>query len=55
MDRNGSDTYSLYPEDKNEFVLANWFGKLVRDENNEVTDFKSTLGSRPEKEYIKME
>ncbi|MEM1257652.1 MAG: DUF6090 family protein [Bacteroidota bacterium] len=54
IDRNGSDTYSLYPENKDEFVLVIWFAKLIRDENDGVTGFKLTLGSRPEQEYLKI-
>lgn len=54
IDRNGSDTYSLYPENENEFVLGIWFAKLIRNEKNEVTGFKLTLGSRPEEVYIKV-
>ncbi|MEO0570627.1 MAG: hypothetical protein AAF039_02905 [Bacteroidota bacterium] len=54
IDENGSDTYSLYPESKDEFVLAIWFAKLIRDERNEVIGFKLTLGSRPEQEYLKI-
>jgi len=54
IDRNGLDSYSLYPKNKDEFVLATRFAKLVRDENKEVTGFKLTLGSRPEKEYVKV-
>ena len=54
IDKNGSDTYSLYPANKDEFVLVIWFAKLIRNENNEVTGFTLTLGSRPKEVYRKI-
>jgi len=54
IDRNGSDTYSLYPKDRDEFVLGVRFGRLIRDENQQVTGFSLTLGSSPKKVYLKI-
>lgn len=54
IDGNGSDTYSLYPQNEDEFVLGIKFAKLVRGENNEVTGFNLTLGSSPVLAYKKI-
>lgn len=54
IDENGSDTYSLYPENKDEFVIGSSFAKIIRTENNEISGFKLTLGSRPEKIFTKI-
>ena len=55
IDENGTDTYSLYPENNDNFFLAIWFAELVRNRKNEVIGFKLTLGSRPEKVYKKID
>ena len=54
IDENGSDTYSLFPESEDKFVIGYRFAELIRDKDNKVIGLMSTLGSTPQKEYEKV-
>ena len=53
---NGNETMtqSLYPENRDEFVINTWFARLIRNGTNGITGFKLTSGSRPEEVYKKI-
>ena len=54
IDEIDADTFSLYPETEDEFIIGRWFAKLNRNEIKEITGFTITLGNMPEKEYKKI-
>ena len=51
---NETITYPFYPSTRDEFMLNGRFGKLLRNESNEVTGFIRSLGGRKPKEYKKV-
>lgn len=54
IDENGSDTYALYPENTNDFIIGSSFAKLIRNKGGKTIGFNLTLGSRPEKKFEKI-
>ncbi|NKI32746.1 DUF6090 family protein [Croceivirga thetidis] len=55
LDENGRNTFSLYPENENFFLIGTSFAELNRNESKEVIGLKLTLGSRPERTFRKIE
>jgi len=50
-----SGSRSLYPKNEDEFIISFRFGKLNRNDKNEVIGFTLTRGSQEPKHYIKIE
>jgi uncharacterized membrane-anchored protein YhcB (DUF1043 family) len=55
LNENGADIYSFFPSTNDEFMIGHRFGKLIRNENNEVTGFIRSLGGLQPKEYEKVD
>lgn len=49
-----SETFSLYPNNNNEFVLLDRFCLLKKNGNNEIISYVATSGSREPKYYKKI-
>lgn len=55
IDESGMDTYPFFPSTSDEFMMNYRFGKLLRNENNEVTGFIRSFAGLQPKEYEKID
>ena len=51
----GTDTDPFFPSTNDKFIIGDRFGKLIRNENNEITGLIRTLGGYQPKEYKKID